>query len=159
MLPVLRLGLLMTLAPTPSVLPYFAIPQAEYWRHLVDLHIDDFEYLNDSDLAVSVIAWESWGNRYAEAVSPNGNMDVGLMMITADRWAGSYEDLKDPSFNVWTGMWILDNILQKTDGDTRWALAAYSCGFESLEADKCYSFGGWTYADNILNYVYPEVTQ
>ena len=135
--------------PTPFALPYFALPQAEYWRPVVDQYISEFPNL-EVDWVIAVIAKESWGNRYMLNENRDGTVDVGLMQVTADRWAGAYEDLHHPNYNVWTGMWILNQTLEKTDGDLRWALAAYNCGFASLEADRCYSWGGWVYADQVL---------
>lgn len=36
----------------------------------------------------------------------------------------------------------------------RASLGAYNCGWKSLEADRCFGFGGYAYADQVLNYWY-----
>ena len=132
-----KIALVFGLAFIPS--PAIDFPwQAEQWRYLVEIYLEDFDNLDEANIIIAIIAKESYGDRYKIGISPNGNPDVGLMQITARTWTGTVEQLLSPEYNIWTGMWMLDNILDKTDGDLRWALAAYNCGFESLAADKCY---------------------
>ena len=138
----------------PQPLHHSVISITETWRYYIELDIDDFENLNDVNLVLAIIAKESGGQADAINMSPNGNADVGLMQVTPRSWTATQEDLLMPRYNIWTGMWLLDNILDKTDGDIRYALAAYNCGFVKVDADKC-GAGGYNYADDILNNILP----
>jgi len=40
-------------------------------------------------------------------------------------------------------------------GDVHRGLAAYNCGWDSLNAGKCLSFGGPAYADKVLEFWLP----
>jgi hypothetical protein len=88
-----------------------------------------------------------------------GGMDTfsdstGLMQVNPHNLGLSKADLLDPTRNIWWGMRILTRTLTDPDhnpaGDVRTALAAYNCGWDSLEAGRCYSFGGYVYADSVL---------
>jgi hypothetical protein len=61
----------------------------------------------------------------------------------------------DEDAQIYVGMWMLENIIAKADGDVRYALAAYNCGFVSVDAGRCYPWGGFTYADVILTDILP----
>lgn len=83
-------------------------------------------------------------------------VSVGVMAVTPrpDWW--TREQLFNVRINIYAGMNILANTIEQADGDIRTALAAYNCGWESLNAGKCLSFGGYAYADRVLNFWLPR---
>ena len=119
-------------------------------RPIIHHYIDDFSYVTP-ELILAVIANESWGQPDLVVMEPNGQTAVGLCMINARPWLGTVEQLLDPTYNIWTCTWMLDNILAKTGGDIPKALAAFNCGFESLEAGKCFQSGGYNYSVRVLD--------
>lgn len=105
----------------------------------------------DPALVLAVAAKES-------NCDPNGtdvySESTGLMQVNPMGLGLSKGELLDPVRNIQWGMKILTvtltNEAHNPTHDLRTALAAYNCGWASLEAGRCYSFGGFTYADSIL---------
>ena len=77
------------------------------------------------------------------------------MQVGPRSWLGTETQLKDPAFNIFVGMRMLSSTLEKTDGDIRFALGAYNCGFVGLFRNRCGRWGGLAYADKILDYWLP----
>lgn len=92
-----------------------------------------------------------------------GGQSVGLMQVTPASWTTTRERLLDPATNIYWGMRILWLTLHDEEnnptGDMRVALAAYNCGWDSLQAGKCLSFGGYAYADIVLDFWLPYVQE
>ena len=114
-------------------------------------------------LILGIIAQESQGLEQECQQWRDEVCGVGLMAITPREWTGTVEELSDPLYNIYTGAWMLDGAMKRAieygfrpgRDATRAALAAFNCGFTSLLANKCASFGGFVYADVILNYWIP----
>lgn len=124
-----------------------------WYRPLVDRWNPDFEL--DPAVVFAVMAQESACYPY------EGGASVGLMQVTPSGWTTTRERLMDPATNIYWGMrilWLtLNDDTHNPDHSLRTALAAYNCGWESLEADKCLDFGGYAYADRVLNFWLPYV--
>lgn len=111
------------------------------------------------DLVLAVMAQESAG--YVDATDESNSADsVGLMQVIPAGWTTTRARLQDPAINIFWGMKILWLTLQNEEHnpehDLRTALAAYNCGWVSLEAGKCYDFGGFAYADRVLDFWRPR---
>jgi soluble lytic murein transglycosylase-like protein len=121
---------------------------------LVDRWNPDFQL--DPALVFAVMAQES-----ACLTNNDDGVSVGLMAVTPATWTTSRDRLKDPAVNIFWGMkilWLtLNNEEHNPDHDIRTALAAYNCGWVSLEAGKCFDFGGYAYADKVLHFWLPYV--
>ena len=117
----------------------------------------------DPILILALIAQESRGDASLDSYFNDIQDGVGLMQIVPRAWLGTKSQLLNPGYNIATGTSMLESIIEQAlekgykpgREALRYALAAYNCGFKSLDAGKCYSFGGWRYADLILNYWYP----
>lgn len=125
------------------------------YRVLIDRWNPDFGL--DPALVLAVMAQESACYPY------EGGASVGLMQVTPAKWTTTRERLLEPSVNVYWGMYILyltlNDDVNNPDHDTRRALAAYNCGWESLDAGKCFDFGGYAYADRVLDFWLPYVLE
>jgi soluble lytic murein transglycosylase-like protein len=108
----------------------------------------------DSNLILAMMAKESHC-----IPSMNDGVSIGLMAVTPRSWTATKEELESPYTNIYWGMYFLDGALAKSGGDIRTALAAYNCGWESLNANKCTASGGYTYADDILSFWLPRFLQ
>lgn len=102
-------------------------------------------------LILAVIAAESGGNPRARSRAGA----IGLMQIIPRSWIGTEAELFDPNYNVRAGTWHLSLSLQLADGDLRTALAYYNCGPARVEADRCGTYGGYIYADDVLDHWVP----
>jgi soluble lytic murein transglycosylase-like protein len=146
------------------------------WKYLVEYHQRWIDL--PTDLVLAVIAQESWG---INQIGCSG--EIGLMMIIpgtpaplskrpvwCNNWAGrtglvnssrpSWQVLMNPKVNIGWGMSILyDSIYLLADGDIRKGLAYYNCGVKGVEHDKCGSYGGYNYADKVLNLWLPLVRE
>lgn len=99
------------------------------------------------------MAQESQGFPYVIAEDLWGS--TGLLQVGPRSWIGTRTQLLDPAYNVYMGMSMFSDTLEKSDGDIRRALGAYNCGFVGLDADRCGSRGGLAYADRIIEYWIP----
>ena len=131
--------------------PQWLIRNVIRWMPLVERWGEDFPDLKHA-LVLSVIAQESQGFPYSE--SGDGYGSVGLMQVIPRSWTGSRTQLLNPAYNIYVGMRMLDATIVKA-GSVRKGVAAYNCGFVSLEAGNCWSFGGYVYADRVLDYWSP----
>lgn len=98
------------------------------------------------------MAQESQGNPNAEADDAWGS--TGLMQVGPRPWIGTREQLRNPSYNVYKGMDLLADTLRQSE-DIRHALAGYNCGLKRLAEGLCGRYGGWAYADKVLDYWLP----
>lgn len=137
------------------------------WDDIINLYLPIRPEL-DLFLILSVIGQESQGDEKLVAYNPdftnNPAPGVGLMMITPRAWTGTTSWLLLPLNNISVGSFILNTTIRDATeihnfapglDSVRAGLAAYNCGWVSFLADKCYSFGGWTFADKVLLYWYP----
>lgn len=138
-------------APNLDV-PGWMIYHVMKWKPLVDRWHEEFPNVPEV-LVYSVIAKESQGFPYV--TSGDGHGSVGLMQIIPRTWTSTEKKLKDPNINIYIGTWMLSNILERTEGDMRVALAVYNCGYKGVENNKCGTHGGYAYADDVLETFYP----
>lgn len=132
--------------------PEWLIRNTIRWLPLIERWEPDFSDLEPA-LVLAIIAQESQG--FPDAEGSDGAGSIGLMQIIARSWTGTRKQLLNPAYNIFVGMRMLTATIEKTGGDVRTAVAAYNCGFVSLEAGRCYKFGGYTYADRVLEYWVP----
>jgi hypothetical protein len=114
-----------------------------------------YEYFPiEPDVIMAVMAQESHCDKWA-----TDGVSIGLMQITPRPWTLKEELLWDPKWNIWQGMKMLyaniTNEEQNPEHDVARALAAYNCGWTSLNANVCLDFGGWAYAAEVLNFWLP----
>ena len=124
-------------------LTYLPIVRGE---HHVDL---------DDELVLALMAAESACDRRMD-----DGMSVGLMAVTPRAWTPTHDELLNPAINVEWGEWLLWSAIyneKHNPGHNIWrALAAYNCGWESLDAGKCIDGGGYDYANDVLNFWLPR---
>ncbi len=105
----------------------------------------------DPSLVAAVIHCESSGR--ADARSPKGAVGLMQIMPATGQWIAEklemadYREamLEEPEVNVRMGCWYLAYLLEKFDGNTELALAAYNAGPGNVGkwlADPAYSEGG-----------------
>jgi hypothetical protein len=125
------------------------------WRYevLVDRWQPDFPEV-PKVIVMAVMAKES-----ACLPDADDGVSVGLMAVTPRDWLFTRDELLDAPTNIYAGMYVLNGALQKADGDMALALAAYNCGWESLDAGKCIDGGGHEYAASVLNYWLPIIEE
>jgi soluble lytic murein transglycosylase-like protein len=128
--------------------PTSMIERVYRWQPLVEEECPN----EDPLLILSMIAQESGGNPKAIREEGEDLASVGLMQIMTFWWRPPKSWLMIPENNVQYGCRILDQI----EGDIRYKLAVYNCGEVGVEANKCGAYGGYAYADRILNYWYPR---
>ncbi len=132
--------------------PEWLVRNVERWLFLVRYWHPYFPDL-DPALILALIAQESQGNPKAIADDIWGS--TGLMQVGPRDWLATREQLLNPGINVRIGMAMLNDILRQTEGDLRLALAAYNCGFAGVEKNWCGTYGGYAYADRIIDYWLP----
>jgi len=148
----------------PSPLHPVSIQNTMRWVTLIERWMPDFEDTLDVPLVLSVILKESKGDPHAVDESGLGD-SVGVMQVIPKTWIPCYSTLvsengKDEyGCQIYAGMWLLDKTIIKADGDIRYALAAYNCSFVSVDADNCYPWGGYVYADIVLDVIYPVMLE
>jgi len=112
----------------------------------------------DPALVLAVMAQESACRESATDETGSGN-SIGLMQVIPASWTTTEERLRDAGTNIYWGMRILDltthDEKQNPEHSVRRALGAYNCGWESLNAGKCFDFGGYVYADKVLEFWMP----
>ena len=105
-----------------------------------DKHVKLYSKLFDVDphLVYGVIRTESRYNK--DAISSRGA--IGLMQVMESTGqeifdklnvADEYRDLKDPEANIMVGTYYLKELLEKYNGDTQKALAAYNSGMQNVK--------------------------
>lgn len=127
------------------------------YRVLIDRWNPDFNL--DPALVMAVMAQES--HCAPGAHDPSGVGSVGLMQVIPRSWTTTAGALEDPATNIYWGMrilWLTMNDEKHNPGHSvRLALAAYNCGWQGVEADRCGSTGGLHYAERVLTFWYPRV--
>ena len=125
-------------------------PIVKYWQEQFPL---------DADLVLAVMAQESHCLR--TVISNDGHHTIGLMQIAVKPWTPSEGSLHNPWVNIEWGMYMLYSAINHPEHNPyksiRRGLAAYNCGWTSLEANRCMYFGGYTYADKVLNFWLPYI--
>lgn len=125
----------------------------EQYRPIVEQMYEYFPI--DPDLILAIMAQESACDKWA-----TDGVSIGLMQITPKSWTLREDILWNPKWNIWQGMWMLqaniDNEEHNPDHNVARALAAYNCGWTSLEANECLYFGGWQYAAEVINFWLPH---
>src|SRR3990167_6457673 len=129
--------------------PEWLIRNVIQWLPLVERWHPDFPGL-DPAWVLGIIAQESQGFPHVSDVT--GSHAVGLMQIIPRSLTGTRTQLEQPGFNLYVGMRMLSATLKQTEGDLRRALGAYNCGFVGLDAGRCGRYGGYAYADWIIDY-------
>lgn len=133
------------------------------WKPIVDAVLEDNDYQVDYMTILGIIAQESQGDNDAECNefdTQRNQCAVGLMALAPGNCGLTASQLKNPAMNIDCGTRIINEVYGQAIEHgfrpgyeaTRAALAAYNCSWESLLANRCYFFGGWTYADKINNY-------
>ncbi|KKL92689.1 hypothetical protein LCGC14_1882150 [marine sediment metagenome] len=137
------------------------------WKPIIDDILAGGEYPNvDYMLILGMIAQESGGYLDAQCNdfdTERGTCAVGLMAVSPAQCGFTEEQLKDPVRNVNCGIRIINTVYNQAIEHgfepgreaTRAALAAYNCSWPSVLANRCFSFGGFAYADIIGNYWFP----
>ena len=126
------------------------------YRPIVEMWYEDYPI--DPNIILAVMAQES-------SCDPNSTdgMSIGLMQVTPKSWTLTEEWLWQPKWNIWQGMWMLwgniNHTTENPDKNMHRALAAYNCGWTSLNAEKCLYFGGPVYADRVLDFWLPYFEQ
>ena len=128
--------------------------QCEPYRRWAELWYDEFPI--DPDLVLAVMAQESGCDPEA-----TDGQSLGLMQVIPRHWTLEEKHLRNVKWNTWQGMYILYHALHDEEHNPERsmtkALAAYNCGWTSLEAGKCIEGGGYDYAVKVLIYWLPMV--
>jgi hypothetical protein len=132
--------------------PEWLIRNVERWLPLIHRWHPDFTDL-DPAWILALIAQESQGDPFA--VADDLWKSTGLMQVGPRPWLATSEQLLNPAMNIYVGMKMLNDIFNQTNGNLRFALAAYNCGFEGVAKNFCGSYGGYKYADRIIDYWLP----
>lgn len=137
------------------------------WKPIIDAILEDNDYQYATDILVlGIIAQETQGDPDAICNAfdtERGNCAVGVMGITIGHCGLSESQLKNTRLNIECGTRIINLVYEQAlehgfrpgREATAAALAAFNCGWQSLLADKCFSFGGWMYSWKVLNYWVP----
>ncbi len=118
------------------------------WLPIIHQLHPDFPDL-DPAWILAVIAQESMGE--ADVVGGDRVRSVGLMQIAPFDWRPSVGQLLNPHINISWGMGILDTLQKRYSGDLRLSLATYNCGEHNLALGHCGRFGGYAYADVVMD--------
>jgi soluble lytic murein transglycosylase-like protein len=136
--------------------PEWIIKNVMRWQPIVETYTDEYPYVTQ-ELVLGVIAKESRGIPYVQDTAlayDDGWGAVGLMQIIPFSWRPERAWLKIPENNIQYGVLILNQVVR--EHGVRKGLAVYNCGLVGVEANRCGRFGGYTYADEIMNYWMPE---
>ncbi len=137
------------------------------WLPIIESVLESGDYPNvTAILMLGIIAQETGGDASVVGCDFNGlgaACGVGVMAIAPQPWTGTISQLMNPTYNIGVGISMFNTIYDQAlehgfrpgRDATRAALGAYNCSWKSLLADRCYSFGGFTYADKVLNYWLP----
>jgi len=135
----------------------FIARRCERYRPIVEYYTEDYPL--DPDVVLAVMAAESACD--PNIVSLDGHGSVGLMQVIPRSWTPSASDLKNPNVNIQTGMRLLyanlENSGMNPGRSLTTALAAYNCGWDSLNKGKCIPSGGYTYANKIVFFWAPII--
>ena len=127
--------------------------RCERYRWMVEQTAE--HYPLDVDVVLAVMAQES--ACIPSIVSHDGS--VGLMQVVIREWTATAQEMKNARVSIEWGMYFLYSALyhdeHNPNRDMWLALAAYNCGWETLNKDECLSFGGPAYADRVLEFWLP----
>ena len=151
-----------TATPTPlpktgeEITAEIVARRCEYYRPIVEQVYETYPV--DPDLVLAVMAQES-----ACWPSATDGTSVGLMQVTPKSWTPSEAYLYQPRVSIEWGMyllyWAINHADHNPDKDVARGVAAYNCGWISLDAGKCLWFGGPTYARRVLDFWLPYFEQ
>jgi len=146
---------------TPTATPYplavsvtaeIVRQRCEKYRGIVEQTYEFYPV--DPSLVLAVMAQES--NCLLNATD---GTSVGLMQVTAKMWTPSEAELYKVRVNIEWGMyllyWAINHPEHNPERDVHRGLAAYNCGWVSLDAGRCLWFGGPAYADKVLDFWMP----
>lgn len=152
----------------PQPLLNWQLDRILQWGTIIDLMIAHYDYPEEYRmLAFGIIAAETQGDHKNVGCDFNNlgqACGIGVMAVVPRSWTQTARNLMNPRINISVGLWMFDSTMKQAVDKynykpgreaTRAALGGYNCGFKSLVADRCYSFGGFTYSDKVLNYWLP----
>ncbi len=122
---------------TPDTMQVWAYGYPKGYKHLINNYAD--QYGLDADVVYSLILQES---RFrADAVSGSGAIGIMQLMPQTGKISAkeislapfSTGELYDPQVNIGLGVWHLDKLLKKYDGNYVLALAAYNAGTSNVD--------------------------
>jgi soluble lytic murein transglycosylase-like protein len=128
------------------------------WKGLIEKHCQDI----DPALVMAIIAQESRGDPWV--TRDEGKYEsVGLMQIMNFDWRPPSKWLIKPENNIFWGCNILRQLFARRDNqppynltyDLDTILAVYNCGEVNVKANRCGGFGGYYYAEQILDHWKP----
>ncbi len=132
--------------------------RCERYRPIVERNTEYWDL--DPDLVLAVMAKES--GCMSNIISGDGHHTIGLMQVSEKSWTTTEAHLLNPDTNIYWGMYILysaiNNPIHNPDHSVTRGLAAYNCGWTSLEAGKCIPVGGWNYATSVMLFWRPVIT-
>ena len=126
--------------------------RCEQYRPIVEQVYE--EYPVDPNLVLAVMAQESNCRRLA-----TDGVSVGLMQVTPRVWTPTRAQLYNVRTNIEWGMYFLHSAIHHPDHNPRRdiarGLAAYNCGWVSLDANRCIAIGGPRYAERAVTFWLP----
>ena len=129
--------------------------RCKQWIPLIE-RCQEYWYV-DTDLVLAVMAKESTCDRTA-----TDGVSIGLMQVTPSSWTTTADRLYSANVNIYWGMYILHHTINdpenNPDKSIARGLAAYNCGWTSLDANACIPTGGYEYAKQVILFWLP-VTQ
>ncbi len=137
------------------------------WNGIIDTVLDKYPHATNM-LVLGIIAQETQGIANLECNDFDTRRDtcaVGVMGILPGRCGLSASQLENPTKNIDCGTRMINQIYEQAldkgfepgRDAIRASLGAYNCGWKSLLTNNCYSFGGFAYADKVLNYWTPLI--
>ena len=152
----------------PPRLLYWQMRRITQWDYYIHAALDRNDYHAEINamLIRGMIAQESQGDNNAvcnDFDTARGTCAVGLMALTPGHCGLTESQLRQPAKNIDCGARIINQVYEQAlehgfrpgREATSAALASFNCGWPSLLADRCFSFGGWNYAWKGLNYWQP----
>ena len=130
--------------------------RCETYRPIVEQVYE--EYPVDPNLVLAIMAQESGCRRLA-----TDGVSVGLMQVTPRPWTPTEAELYNARTNIEWGMYLLYSAIHNTRHNINESVlrgvAAYNCGWTSLDAGKCIPAGGPRYAERVLTFWLPYFEQ
>lgn len=153
----LILLLIGSLSQAEVITANIVVKRCEIYRETVERNTKYWDL--DPDLVLAVMAQESHCLR--TIISMDGHHTIGLMQVAEKPWTASEAELLNANTNIYYGMYILYSAINHPDENPEKSvargLAAYNCGWTSLNANRCLPIGGWNYAKTVLFFWLPVV--